>query len=391
MKINEIINLEVLNLNTNKLFERLPNYKEPFAQSTSNGERPGDDQVTIFIGKNAKGYNMKAQKLAQDMESQGYKRSQIWDKTGTYRNQNGDWRQEISDKEFKIKQREFKDQETYKFSDVFDHPELYKAYPFLKDYTIQIDSNLGSLGSWNAYKKLMRIRPDQLSRIVAVHELQHAVQAVEKPKDVTFDGDDNFTSKAIQKAIPDMSNWDVYTAYHTEMDAFSAEDRIDFDDWQRQQNIPTNNTTKYVTIQDKPNTGPWHPGTVHHTNVIFPGEKFGQSTWNPQKTFDNPYYGLSPEQWDDVDPMQFDYNLIARGNAGTKTMKKHVGHDKDDFKHDAGSHSHPNQQTPTVSKPTLRPNQQTPTVSKPKLRPTNLGKQNKIDQKSGAGTYNYEN
>jgi len=388
MKINEIINLKVLNLNTNKLFERLPNYKEPFASSTSDGERPGDDQVTIFIGKNAKGYDMKAQELAQYMEKKGYKRSQIWKKTGTIRNQNGDWRQEISNRDLKINQREFKDKENYKFSDVFDHKKLYDAYPFLKDYNIQIDSNLGVQGSWNASKKLIRIHPDHLSRIVAVHELQHAVQNVEKPNDITFGG----TDKAIKKAIPGMSSWEVYKAYHHEMEAFSAEERMDFEDWQLKQNIPTNTTSKYVTIQDRPKTGPWHPGTVHHTDVVDPEHGYGQSTWNPQKTIDNPFYGLSPEEWDDADPMQKDYNLITRGNAGGKNMKTSIGRGaRDDFKHDAGSHSHPHQQTSTVSKPKLRPNQQTSTVSKPKLRPTNLGKQNKIDQKSGAGTYNYEN
>ena len=358
MKIDDII------------FERLPNYKNPLADIGSDGERPGDDQVTIFIGKKAKGYDTKAQELAQYMEKNGYKRSEIWRKTRTYRNQNGDWRQEISNRDFKIKQREFKDQETYKFSDVFDHKELYNAYPFLKDYTIQIDSNLGSLGSWNAGKKLMRIRPDQLSRIVAVHELQHAVQDVEKPKDKTFTGAD----AAIKKAIPGMSSFEVYKAYHHEMEAFSTEDRIDFEDWQLKQNIPTNTTSKYVTIQDRPKTGPWHPGTVHHTNVVDPENGYGQSSWNPQKTIHNPFYGLSPEEWDDADPMQKDYNLTTRGNAGGKNMKTNIqrGARHDDFKHDAGSYPHP-EKGPEKS-----------TVLKPKLRPTNLGKQNKIDQKSGA-------
>ena len=74
---------------------------------------------------------------------------------------------------------------TLKLKDFLNHDELYKRYPQLKDYTIQVGAELdsGVLGTFSSNSKTIELS-GQLQDIdelkdVLVHEVQHAVQSIE--------------------------------------------------------------------------------------------------------------------------------------------------------------------------------------------------------------------
>jgi len=345
--------------------ERLPTKN---SSNRKKGQMPGDDKEATFIGRKATTYDVKKEIIARRMEKQGYSRDEIWWETGTFRNYNGDWRQEISDRGLKLsKLKDIELDKTYKFKDLIDHKLLFKAYPFLKDYDIRVtdQTQKGAAGTWSPNDKTIQVHPDYWDRFTAVHELAHAAQNAEKPEGNKY-GDIN---AAIERAIPGI---DSYAAYHKEMDARTAEERMDYEDWKLKALVPTNTDTPYMTIQDRPMTGPKYDTEFKHTDTDF------QKDFNPLKTVPAPHYDGA---WDD--PMQNDINKSIRGNLPPNMKdgdmpplhhwKGHKGH----------THPHPNNTTTSV-KPKPRPanlgNKQS-ISTKPKPRPANLGNKQSISTK----------
>ena len=71
-----------------------------------------------------------------------------------------------------------------KLSDVIDAPELFKAYPNLKDVRIETDAimnDMPSNGEYNAKTNTITIHADELKYMNSIlnHEIQHAIQSIE--------------------------------------------------------------------------------------------------------------------------------------------------------------------------------------------------------------------
>ena len=71
-----------------------------------------------------------------------------------------------------------------KLSDVIDAPELFKAYPHLKDVRIETDAimnDMPSNGEYNAKTNTITIHADELKYMNSIlnHEIQHAIQSIE--------------------------------------------------------------------------------------------------------------------------------------------------------------------------------------------------------------------
>lgn len=71
-----------------------------------------------------------------------------------------------------------------KLSDVIDAPELFKAYPHLKDVRIDTDAimnDMPSNGEYNAKTNTITIHADELKYMNSIlnHEIQHAIQSIE--------------------------------------------------------------------------------------------------------------------------------------------------------------------------------------------------------------------
>jgi len=164
----------------------------------------GMAEVGMFVGAGSKAFDKAMAFTASKLEKKGVSPQEIWKETGTVRGPDGQWRQEISDKEAFIKgNKPFEDvimgaydrgvletgDQLYKTNvgDVMYHSPLKEAYPELMDIETQMmrkGSNArGSLGTDKASnEQILSVKKDLLpeeARSTMLHELQHAVQEKE--------------------------------------------------------------------------------------------------------------------------------------------------------------------------------------------------------------------
>jgi hypothetical protein len=161
------------------------------------GAIPLIGDMAIFAGVLAKTANLGELAKAQKLESGGAGRDEVWKETG-WVNDKGDWKFEISDyldfdnevgadinpSSFQM----IKDFGGTTQENFMGHPELYGAYPNLKDRPIR--SVAGSGGQYNTGTDVVSIGDKLLSptsgvelsnaQSVNLHELQHAIQQREK-------------------------------------------------------------------------------------------------------------------------------------------------------------------------------------------------------------------
>ena len=132
--------------------------------------------------------------VARRMEEAGKDAKAIKMATGWERGTDGKWRYETGDA--KIKDTIELDGKTFKrydedmlwtsgkFGDVIDAPELFKAYPELRDVHIEIDAVLNDMpsnGEYNPRTNTITIHSDDLKyqNSILNHEIQHAIQHIE--------------------------------------------------------------------------------------------------------------------------------------------------------------------------------------------------------------------
>ncbi len=132
--------------------------------------------------------------VARRMEEAGKDAKAIKMATGWERGTDGKWRYETGDA--KIKDTIELDGKTFKrydedmlwtsgkFGDVVDAPELFKAYPELRDVRIETDAVLNDMpsnGEYNPRTNTITIHSDDLKyqNSILNHEIQHAIQHIE--------------------------------------------------------------------------------------------------------------------------------------------------------------------------------------------------------------------
>jgi hypothetical protein len=155
----------------------------------------------IFVGPKSKTWNDNRAAAAVQMERQGASPEQIWDATGTWRGPDGNWRQEISDKDVRFRddfaKRGLTEENKFQYppakplSDALSAPELTAAYPETQSLSV----NARKLPDWvpdssNSGGELttMTDRPVGIFAYnkteggaldTTAHELQHVVQKLE--------------------------------------------------------------------------------------------------------------------------------------------------------------------------------------------------------------------
>lgn len=147
-----------------------------------------DGTLGSFAGVTSKTLNKNRLSAAQEFETNGMHPDDVYTQTGMFRGADNRWRYEISDHGATVNEAMFNKLDNgnlalkrpAKLSEIYDHPELYKAYPHLKDIEVgrlAIDNpNLGEMGK--DVMSLSMMPPDQLKSTIA-HELQHAIQDYE--------------------------------------------------------------------------------------------------------------------------------------------------------------------------------------------------------------------
>lgn len=174
--------------------------------------------VRIFGGASAKKLDIKNFAKAEKLYEDGLDPESIRKETGWFKDDvDRKWRFEIDDSELKLTGEDypgvdFSDSsgpdawyngieeigevrlDTFtigdysailKLGDFLQHPKLYKHYPQLKDYTIEVGAELdrNTLGTFDSYHKEIKLSGqiqdiDELKDVL-VHEVQHAVQDIE--------------------------------------------------------------------------------------------------------------------------------------------------------------------------------------------------------------------
>lgn len=133
--------------------------------------------------------------VAKDMEKNKKKAKAIKAATGWERGADGKWRYEMPDAKIKDTMdvggghivKRYEDDMLWnggKLSKVIDAPELFKAYPQLKDVRIDTDAimnDMPSNGEYNAKTNTITIHADELKYMNSIlnHEIQHAIQSIE--------------------------------------------------------------------------------------------------------------------------------------------------------------------------------------------------------------------
>ena len=133
--------------------------------------------------------------VAKDMEKNKKKAKAIKAATGWERGADGKWRYEMPDAKIKDTMnvggghivKRYEDDMLWnggKLSKVIDAPELFKAYPQLKDVRIETDAimnDMPSNGEYNSKTNTITIHADELKYMNGIlnHEIQHAIQDIE--------------------------------------------------------------------------------------------------------------------------------------------------------------------------------------------------------------------
>lgn len=124
----------------------------------------------------------------------------ILQKTGWWKNPQGEWKFEIPDDNMLLKVWEKPQDKGFiaspdfreisgadlagqRLSDVIDHPELFKHYPALRDVKVGNDMTGGGAANWDYMKHQINLQPewmptDQMRRLLG-HEITHATQSLE--------------------------------------------------------------------------------------------------------------------------------------------------------------------------------------------------------------------
>lgn len=140
-----------------------------------------------FIGPKSKLWNIDTHNLAKALEAKGVTPEEIWKQTGNVKAPDMMWRQEISDAPAKAS---FGPNERIPFKHVMQHPELFKAYPELKEMNALSLKGPNIEGSFERTFINDKLQPggemlyaqspnEDILKWTMLHENQHAIQGLE--------------------------------------------------------------------------------------------------------------------------------------------------------------------------------------------------------------------
>jgi len=151
------------------------------------GAMQSEDAEASFIGQAANTFSGPSLKLAKELEALGAGRDAIWDATGKLgapmmKGVDGEWRQEISDHNATIpadSEKWFREQGGTDLGALFDHDELFNAYPNLNYRGVKLSDDDDYSGSYSPRFDRFQLDKSLDSegiKSVGMHEVQHAIQ-----------------------------------------------------------------------------------------------------------------------------------------------------------------------------------------------------------------------
>ena len=160
----------------------LPQEKARFAVVANKAMNAAlDNRKFIIGGENAIGANRDKLARARVMQKQGKDEGEIWDKTGWYLDKDGKWKFEINAAGGALKVDSARDF-SGKLNDFLADDELFKAYPMLKDFSVEVTefNEYATKGFYDGKTTIYLQKADELvAKPTLYHEIQHAVQDFE--------------------------------------------------------------------------------------------------------------------------------------------------------------------------------------------------------------------
>lgn len=181
--------------------------------------------VGMFGGRLAKTAKLDRMKTAEQMVDAGIDAEHVRQKTGWHKGIDGKWKFEISDRNSKFTNPG--DEQTRTLNAVFEHDELFKAYPKLKfmDVNVSIDPKNKRKGVTDYSRILVWAKSEEDAREIMLHELQHVVQKIEnfgrggsmkdfivepdKIKKILMDEIEHPNDKVFEKALMNAAELDI--------------------------------------------------------------------------------------------------------------------------------------------------------------------------------------
>lgn len=147
-----------------------------------------DGTLGSFAGVRSKTLDKGALEVAQLAEKEGLSPDEIWNKTGFFKGSDNRWRYEIDDSGLELKEDWHKQQPSNKhlyqgeeyLEKVMKHPELYKSYPELRDVKIKVQPGMPHGSAYWDGQKIVVSESVVNNKGVIMHEVQHAIQDMEK-------------------------------------------------------------------------------------------------------------------------------------------------------------------------------------------------------------------
>ena len=165
-------------------------------QNTSFEQRAYHSSYNQSAGTRAITADKQLLEQAKNMEAEGAGREEIYKATGWHKGVDGMWRFEIPDNLDKIDFSKLLDSGTVTLGEIYDNPQLYKAYPFLADMLVlsadMPDNVRGSVSYYGRYATSASIQLNKKHFVdsdakathkklasTLIHEIQHLIQGYE--------------------------------------------------------------------------------------------------------------------------------------------------------------------------------------------------------------------
>ena len=169
--------------------ERLCSQSEPVPHSNHALSIPNIQELLGIVkngntlnqmaGEHAKTAALDKLKQAKAMVEDGRTLEDIYKATGWFKGQDGKWRFEIPDNLEAITLDKLLNDKRAKLGEIYDNPQLFEAYPDLKDVPVrieEIEKGFNGFAYADAITISASLKNDNEAKSILVHEIQHLIQ-----------------------------------------------------------------------------------------------------------------------------------------------------------------------------------------------------------------------
>lgn len=195
-------------------------------------KQPEGVKTALMVGEQATGGGLSLL-MAKALKAMGAGGPTSFEQTGWFQGPEGKWRREIDDSGARFENGRLV------------HPDLEKAYPgILKDIPMEITNSLpeGTTGGYDPSSASVLVAEDLDDPMpTALHEYQHAIQAIEGFARGSYSGDPDLieqTTDLLKRAPNDDDMAEAYYDTGGEMESFGIEQRIGMSPKERRAQYP---------------------------------------------------------------------------------------------------------------------------------------------------------